>query len=172
MIHYPIEPTIRNAALDKRFIVTTSTFSGGVVSMVSINTTALTPIALIKNPSSNDKTLALDYFDFGLTSANLRAEIFLFIAPTVTSNGTALPVTSTNIKVSPVASLMEAYKSPTVSSFGSLGRTLYMAPNQNSQRFDFEGKTILNPGIIGLFAVQMSGVQAVNIHADLSWYEL
>ncbi len=123
-------------------IATTITTSSGAVSsgtVFSVASLALNmattgtenPLILLKNSSSNTKSMYIQSAYCGINTANRAAAFDIYSSPTVSANGTAMTIVNRNIG-SAVASVMNAYTAPTVTSNGTLFSTFVIGQNSNS----------------------------------------
>jgi len=128
-----------------------------------------TALLLIKNPVGSGKSLKLFSRTYGVNVVNVMARFRLFVDPTLTADGTALPIIGARQTMSG-RTVASAFKSPGVSSLGSLVDTFVVGQN-NSGQVIFENLTVwLEPGhnwIIGVTA--SSNSRPVDI--ALKWVE-
>jgi hypothetical protein len=95
-----------------------------VIAEVLPATTAETPVFLIKNPNASGVTLKVLQFLMGILasvgSATGNNAIFrLYLDPTITTNGTALTISSLYSKTGASTSVLTAFSSPTIAANGT-----------------------------------------------------
>ncbi len=130
---------------------------------------AETPVIYFKNPSSSGLEvsgpigIAADIITKG-SNALFR----LYVNPTVSNNGTALPLTVQD-QADTSTSLMNVYSSPTVSSKGTLIKHFSVGSNSNSFDLDTE-QLVIDPGYSFLITV-VGPTLGSTVAIDLSWLE-
>lgn len=126
-------PIERAQALARSYFAVSSNF-------VTFANSAENPLFLFVNPSTGTKAAFLDNHRISLAGTNLgngSAEFRIYRSPVVTSSGTALGIFPGDVN-SGAVSQMQAFVSPTASSFGTLvysatsaGGTIVMPLNQS-----------------------------------------
>lgn len=151
---------VQNVRHDKAFTITTE--------LVTVDTNTEKALILFKNPSSSGKSTLITHFKFGTDSSNVRTLVRVYSNPTITTNGTALALTNTHIASGVPSSDMEAYKFPTVSSFGSvlnLDINPSDSPSKGLSRWYW-----VDPGNNILLTVENSTANA-STFGDIYWME-
>lgn len=96
---------------DKAYMLSKTGISAGLLSTE-------TAILQVRNPSGSGKTLRFGRITVGNSAAAFTALVTVYANPTVTSNGTVLAPAPLQLG-NAAASAVNAYTSPTCSSFGS-----------------------------------------------------
>lgn len=126
-----------------------------------------TPVLLLVNLSTNTKTVSLR--DIAISAQGKSNTAWhLYLSPVVTSSGTAISPTNSNLGSSNVAQL-QTWLLPSVSSFGKLFRTFVSGVN-NSFIFTFNFSVIIPPGNSILFTGTPPS-NNVSVGIDVSWSE-
>lgn len=136
--------------------------------IVSVSGTSETALYLLKNPSSNRLPLLLTHFVFGLDSATARSKARIYKNATVTSDGTALTIVNNYIEETQVNSAAEAFKSPTVSAFGTI-LNMALIPTDIGSR-GLNRTYFLHPGNNILITVENS-TASTGSFVDCYWLE-
>lgn len=102
---------ISDLALDNKLFITTLEYT--------ITASTESPVLLIKNPSGSGKILKLQKIELAnIHTVSSFIRFRLYKAPTITTNGTALTISSTNVGGSG-STVMQAYSAPTISANGT-----------------------------------------------------
>jgi hypothetical protein len=130
------------------------------------SSTAESPALLFINLSTNTRTVYLDAAGLSSLDNNVTSVFRLYTSPVVTSSGTAL-VPRSMYSVAGVSE-MQAYLNPTLSSNGTLVRTLATTSGQVAA--DFLQARIIIPGEKILFTIEHSANNKRS-NIDLRWDE-
>ncbi|MGD9724880.1 MAG: hypothetical protein AB7V39_00530 [Nitrospiraceae bacterium] len=145
----------------------------GVVTEVNIATTAQTPMVLIRNPIGSGKTLYFQRWTSLITNtANSSAVLRVYLAPTVTLDGTAASIVNTAIGGGGAATVMQAFTSPTISVNGTFAYATRAQGGDGAQSTvdDIEGSISVAPGITLLVTATVDGANR-NIISRFLWLE-
>lgn len=88
---------------------------------------------LMKNPAGSGKRLMITHLSFGVDSSSARSIIKVYSDPTITIDGTAIPVVNTYIRDSNPSSVVSCFKLPTISARGSALNLQILPANQPSR---------------------------------------
>lgn len=143
--------------------------------ILTLNMATATEIRLIlfRNPSGSGKVVYLQRLQVLLTNnANSSGVIRGYIAPTVTTTGTAQTPVNTNVGGGGAASVVTPFSSPTVSAVGTLAFATRVQGGDGAQPtdFDFDGSTAINPGVDVLLTGTPDGTNRELI-ITLMWLE-
>ncbi len=111
-------------------------------------------LMLVKNPAGSGKKLkifSISYTEVQISSA--RITFRTYANPTVSANGMALTPVNFHVKSTPITSVMQFYKSPTITADGSLmdareaGQSFTANLELNNQIILDEGQSLLITGL-------------------------
>lgn len=140
------------------------------IKSAALGVTTELPYALIINPAGNSKSM----FNFlrrimVVTQTAGVATFRFYIAPTITSNGTAVPIGNLRINPNAQATTMQMFSLPTVTANGTfiaeIGTTSSCIP------YDSDLLSIIDPGVTLLVTAQASS-STVPAGFETAWYEL
>lgn len=136
----PLEqnPLFTDTLSSRNFLVSTG--------MLTVPTNVETSFLLIRNPSGSGKSLQLTRLFLGLLFNNQNGFFPIYLSPTITATGSALPISNTNHIAAPVATAMQAFSFPTASAFGTRILTVPIQQNSAGQNYPLEERIILAQG--------------------------
>lgn len=145
----------------------------GLVTEVNLATATEINYLLIRNPAGSGKVLYFQRLTVLLTNtANSSGVIRVYLAPTITSNGTAASIVNTNIGGGGAATVMTAFTSPTISVRGTFAYATRVQGGDGAQptEINFEGSIAINPGVDLLVTGTPDGTNR-NIISSFLWLE-
>lgn len=104
------------------------------------------PLLLLRNPIGSGKKLYIFQINAGIATKNEYATFRIFISPTVTVVGTALPIVNNYVNAITPASVALATALPTVSSIGSQIRNFNNGQNANGVSLIDSNSAVLAEG--------------------------
>lgn len=104
--------------------------------LTSISLSTEIPLLLLKNPSGSGKYMRIFRGVFGIDSTQARAIFRLYKSPTITANGTPLPITNQLQSATAPASAMLAFQLPTISNNGTPFSIRIVPANQPTHALD------------------------------------
>lgn len=120
-------------------------YSAGFTKVMTSSATD-NPLMLIRNPIGSGKDIFIQAINAGISVTNVFAVFKVWSTPTVTANGTAITTTSNYINNGASASVGLINSGPTVSSNGTLMKSLVCGQNNNSIIFGNEYTIGIKPG--------------------------
>ena len=140
----------------------------------TLSSSTETPLLLLSNPISSLVNARAMFFYAAPEGAQGVVSIRVYTNPTVSNNGTALPIQNNLVMAGVPASSLNAYASPTVSSNGSKRITLVSVANGNTNLLNFAQTAILAPGNTMLITVSISNLGLLGsdlTHFYMQWAE-
>lgn len=145
----------------------------GLVTETNIATAVETRLILIRNPGGSGKVLYFQRLTVLLTNtANSSGVIRVYLAPTISANGTAATIVNTNIGGGGAASAMTAFTTPTITANGTFAYATRVQGGDGAQptEINFEGSIAINPGVDLLVTGTPDGTNR-NLIASFLWLE-
>lgn len=140
---------------------------------VNIATTTETPLFLLKNPSGSTILVRLFKLVFlspdGTAGHTLTFKVYAM--PTITANGTALTTINNRVKTAPTAGTAQAFRSPTISSNGTLMFSRLKFGQTSDISFDVDNQIVIEANSHVLITAQGS-VNNILMEVDAWWAEV
>lgn len=135
--------------------------------LITVAGTSESPFFYVLNPGSSGKQLRVGHIFSAIDSNTARSVQKVYFNPTVTVNGTSVPIQ--NMLIGGISSSMSAFSQPTVSSNGTF-LLVSVVPTSNVPVI-LERKLILSPGQSILVTIQNS-INNTPSSVEISWVEV
>lgn len=141
----------------------------------NLNSASETPLLLLVNPANSGANARAMFFYAASEATQGIITIRVYTNPTISNNGTALPVSNNLVSTSAPSSVMQAYGSPTISANGTKRMSIVSIANGNTDLLNLAQTAILTPGNVMLLTVTANNLGLLSsalTHFYMQWVEV